>query len=456
MSPHVLIADDDPGVLAGLELVCRAAGYRTTAVRTGAEALRLACEELPDLCLLDLHLPEGTGLEVLPEVVALEGAPSVVMMTGESDVQTAVEAMRQGAADFLEKPVRRLVLEGVLARVLRTRALVRERDHLRDEVSRLRSGSIVGSSSQVQQVLDLVRRVASTPRTTVLISGESGVGKELVAREVHQQSARAQGPFVAVNCAALSESLLEAELFGYEPGAFTGGAPKGHAGLISAAEGGSLFLDEIGELAAPLQAKLLRVLQERAFRRVGGNTDQAMDVRVIASTNRELSEMVEAREFREDLFYRLNVMSIRVPALRERSSDVPELATHFLASFAAEFGKQFTSFSAAAMDRLQAHDWPGNVRELRNTIERAALLGPGGSVLPEHLGLGEATGPRGSHAGPGAEGLPLGDRSLKSVEEALIRRVLDENAGNRSRSARVLGINRTTLYNKLKAYGIEP
>ena len=455
MSPHVLIADSDPGVLAGLELVCRAAGYSVRGVGSGAEALRLAIEERPDLCLLDLHLPEGSGLEVLPEVVALEGAPSVVMMTGEADVQTAVEAMRQGAADFLEKPVRRQVLVGVLARVLRNRAVVRERDHLRDEVSRRMSGAIVGSSSLVQQVLDLVQRVASTPRTTVLISGESGVGKELVARAVHQQSARKDGPFVAVNCAALSESLLEAELFGYEAGAFTGGAPKGHTGLIAAAEGGSLFLDEIGELATPLQAKLLRVLQERTFRRVGSNVDQSMDVRVIASTNRELTLMVESGEFREDLFYRLNVMSIRVPALRERAEDIPELSTHFLASFSGEFGKQYTGFTAAAMARLQAHDWPGNVRELRNTIERAALLGPGGSVLPEHLGLGEQTLARAPLPGGVAGGLPLGDRSLKGIEEALIRRVLEENAGNRSRSARVLGINRTTLYNKLRAYSIE-
>jgi len=457
MSPHVLIADDDPGVLAGLELVCRAAGYTTTGVGTGAEALRLAREERPDLCLLDLNMPEGTGLEVLPEVVALEGAPSVVMMTGEADVQTAVEAMRQGAADFLEKPVRRQVLEGVLTRVLRNRAVVRERDQLRGAVSRLMSGAIVGSSALVRQVLDLVQRVASTPRTTVLISGESGVGKELVAREVHQQSARRGEPFVAVNCAALSESLLEAELFGYEPGAFTGGSPKGHMGLIAAAEGGSLFLDEIGELAVPLQAKLLRVLQERTFRRVGGNRDLPMDVRVIASTNRDLSQMVEAGEFREDLFYRLNVMSIRVPALRERAEDIPELATHFLATFAEEFGKEFSGFASAAMTRLQAHDWPGNVRELRNTIERSALLGPGGAVLPEHLGLGEHAGPRASFLGSDAAGggLPLGDRSLKKVEEALIRRVLEENAGNRSRSARVLGINRTTLYNKLRAYEIE-
>ena len=454
MPGHVLIADDDPGVLAGLASVCRAAGWTVSEASTGPDALRAAREERPDVCLFDIHMPGASGLEILPEVIAQERAPSVVVMTGIADVPTAVAAMREGAADFLEKPVRREVLEGVLARVLCNRAVVRERDRLREELALLRSGPVVGSSRAIRQVLDLVQRVAATPRTTVLISGESGTGKELVAQAVHDGSARAARPFVAVNCAALAESLLEAELFGYEPGAFTGGSPRGHAGLIASAEGGSLFLDEIGELAPALQAKLLRVLQERNYRRVGGNADLAMDVRIIASTNRDLDAMVAGGQFREDLFYRLNVMSIHVPALRERIEDVPALATHFLHTFGDEFGKELTGFSEAAMRRLQAHDWPGNIRELRNTVERAALLIPGGVVQPEHLGLG---------VGPGAplparasrDVLPLGDRSLRAVEEALIRRVLEEAGGNRSRSAEVLGINRTTLYNKIRVYGIK-
>ena len=453
MPGHVLIADDDPGVLAGLASVCRAAGWTVSEARTGPEALRAARDECPDVCLLDIHMPGASGLEILPEVVAQERAPSVVVMTGVADVPTAVAAMREGAADFLEKPVRREVLEGVLDRVLRNRAVFRERDRLREEIAGLRTGPIVGSSEAVRQVVELVRRVAATPRTTVLISGESGVGKELVARAVHESSARAPRPFVAINCAALAESLLEAELFGYEPGAFTGGSPRGRAGLIASAEGGSLFLDEIGELAPPLQAKLLRVLQERSYRRVGGNTDREMDVRIIASTNRELDAMVAEGSFREDLFYRLNVMSLHVPSLRERAEDVPELAAHFLRTFGREFGKELTGFSEAAMRRLQSHEWPGNVRELRNTIERAALLVSGGRVDSEHLGLGASpVAPLPARAA--ADVLPLGDRSLRGVEEALIRRVLRETGGNRSRSAQVLGINRTTLYNKIRAYGI--
>jgi len=453
MPGHVLIAEDDPGVRAGLLGVARAAGWTTSGVATGAEALRVAREERPDVCLLDIHREGADGLAVLPDLVALEEAPAVVVMTGVADVPTAVAAMRAGAADFLEKPVRMEVLQGVLARVHHNRAVVHERDRLREELTELRGGAVVGSSAALQRLLDLVGRVAATPRTTVLISGESGVGKELIARAVHERSARASFPFVGINCAALAESLLEAELFGYVAGAFTGGSTSGHAGLIAAAEHGSLFLDEIGELALPLQAKLLRVLQERTYRRVGGDADLQMDVRIIASTNRDLTAMVAEGRFREDLFYRLNVMSLTAPPLRERAEDIPELAAHFLRIFSEEFGKAFRGFSEAAMRRLQTHPWPGNVRQLRNTIERAALLCSGGLVLPEHLGLGAAS-ERASSAQPQAEALPLGDRSLRSMEEALIRRVLEESGGNRSRSAQILGINRTTLYNKLKAYRI--
>ncbi len=449
MPGHLLIADGDPGVLAGLVGVARAAGWTTTAVGEGTDVLRVARLEQPDVCLLDIRMPGDDGVELLPDLVALEGAPSVVVMTGVADVPMAVASMREGAADFLQKPVRKEVLQGVLARALRNRAVIRERDQLREQITELRSGPVVGSSPLVRRVLELVRRIAATPRTTVLISGESGVGKELVARAVHESSARARFPFVAVNCAALAEPLLEAELFGYVGGAFTGGSPKGHAGLIAAADRGSLFLDEIGELALPLQAKLLRVLQERTYRRVGGDADLEMDARIIASSNRDLARMVSEGRFREDLFYRLNVMSLTVPPLRERSADVPELAAHFLRAFGDEFGKTFDGFSQAAMKRLQSHSWPGNVRQLRNTIERAALLSGGGAVLPEHLGLGAASAPA-----PVRDALPLGDRSLRSMEEALIRHVLEETEGNRSRSAQILGINRTTLYNKLRAYRI--
>jgi len=448
-----LIADDDEGVRAGLAAICRAAGHRTSEAGSGRETLDRARGERPDLVLLDLHMPEGTGLEILPELVALDPPPSVVVLTGHADVRIAVRAMQMGAANLLEKPVEPADLREVLSRVLAARSIRAERDRLRDELFQLRAGPIVGGSRSIRRVLEHVARLASTPRTTCLITGESGVGKELVARMIHENSARAQGPFVAVNCAALSESLLEAELFGYEPGSFTGGDARGREGLLAAAEGGSLLLDEIGEMVPALQSKLLRVLQERTYRRVGGSRDLALDVRVIASTHRDLASMVERGEFREDLYYRLNVLSIAVPPLRERVEDIVPIANHFLEQIARELCRPLVGFSRAAIERLESYPWPGNVRELRNAVERAAILAADGTLQPEHLSL---DGPRPS-ARSEARGasLPLAGWSLKGLEESLIREALRSFAGNRSRVARELGINRTTLYNKMKQYAIE-
>jgi DNA-binding NtrC family response regulator len=337
-----------------------------------------------------------------------------------------------------------------LERVLRERAQATQRQPAREEPPSL-SSPIVGRSEPIRRLLDQIQRVASAPRTTVLISGESGTGKELVARAVHELS-RPNSPFVAVNCAALTESLLEAELFGYDPGAFTGGSPKGHPGLIASAAGGTLLLDEIAELALPLQAKLLRVLQERTYRRVGGCADLAMDARIVASTNRDLQAQVDAGLFREDLFYRLNVLSLRTPPLRERLDDLPLLARHFLTQFAAELGQPAATLSEAALKRLRAHPWRGNVRELRNVLERAALFASGAAILPEHLELA-ASEPQPQ---PDPEVvLSLSDRSLRTLEQTLIRRVLADTGGNRSHAARVLGINRATLYNKIRALGLD-
>jgi len=338
--------------------------------------------------------------------------------------------------------------------VLAGRVVFGERDRLRDELASLKSGPVVGRSRAIQVVLEHVERVARAPRTTVLITGESGVGKELVARAVHDESDRKDGPFIALNCAAIAEGLLEAELFGYEAGAFTGGNPKGHDGLIAASSGGTLFLDEIGELDSTLQAKLLRVLQERTYRRVGGNVDLEMDARVVASTNRDLVTMVEAGSFREDLYYRLNVLSIIVPPLRDRREDIAPMAVHFLAHFGSELGRDFTGFSEAAMERLKTHAWPGNVRELRNTIERAAILAAGGEIGSKHLGIQGEQALQPQPAQP-SQALELESFSLREMEETLIRRALDACRGNRSKAARQLGINRTTLYNKLKQYGVD-
>jgi two-component system, NtrC family, response regulator AtoC len=450
MNARVLIADDNDQVRKGLALVCRAAGHEVTEASSGRETLEKAREVRPDLVLLDLDMPEGTGMEVLPELLGLEGSPSVVILTGYVEVDVAVRAMRLGATNLLEKPIEQSELQEVLEATLAQRAGGIGRP--RQEALETRSGPVVGDSPAIRRVLHHVERVAATPRTTILVTGESGVGKELVARAVHEHSARSAGPFVAVNCAALSEGLLEAELFGYEAGAFTGGNARGAEGLVRAAEGGTLFLDEIGELALPLQSKLLRVLQERAYRKVGGTEDLPMDARIVAATNRDLVEMVEEGSFREDLFYRVNVLSIHVPPLRERKSDIALMARHFLAEIAAELGRPALEYSEAAIERLENAPWPGNVRELRNGVERAAILAES-RILPEHLVATTEGRPE-----PALGVLPdvePGDMKLKSLEEAHIRRVIAQCTGNRSKAARELGINRTTLYNKMRQYGIE-
>ncbi len=298
-----------------------------------------------------------------------------------------------------------------------------------------------------------VERSAAAPRTTVLIHGESGVGKELVAREIHSRSARRTRPFIALNCASLGEGLLEAELFGYAPGAFTGALPGGREGLFASAEGGTILLDEIGELDLGLQARLLRVLQERSFRPVGSDVDRPMDVRILAATNRDLSRMVAEGRFREDLYYRLNVLSIRVPALRERLEDLAPLARRFTEDLSAEMRIPAPLLAAGTLARLARHAWPGNVRELRNVIERALVLAGGATIEAEHLGL-ESNGVETISQPKGPLVLDVHDRSLKSVERALIERVLAESSGNRSAAARVLGVNRATLYNKLRVYGL--
>lgn len=314
------------------------------------------------------------------------------------------------------------------------------------------SAKLLRACPGLSELVMRIDRVALAARTTVLIQGESGAGKELVARAIHELSSRRGGPFVALNCAALTEGLLEAELFGYGPGAFTGGDPRGRTGLLEAAEGGTLVFDEIGELAPALQAKLLRALQERAYRRVGETLERPFDVRIVAATHRDLAREVAQGRFREDLFYRLNVLSLGVPPLRARTEDVLPLARRFLARAAAEFGTGARELSGAALAALERHPWPGNVRELEHAVQRAALLSNGPTIEPAHLELGP-TAPGGAPLAQ-VDVLPLGDRSLRAVEQTLIRRVLEESSGNRSRAASVLGINRTTLYAKLKAYGI--
>ncbi len=310
--------------------------------------------------------------------------------------------------------------------------------------------ALVGRSGGLLQVLDAIERIARAPRTTVVITGESGTGKELVAREIHARSARAGGPFVAVNCAALSAELFASELFGHVPGAFTGALPKGRSGLIAAAEGGTLLLDEIGELDPAVQAQLLRVLQERTYRPVGATADQPMDVRIIAATHRDLQQLVAAGRFREDLWYRLNVAAVHVPALRERRADIPCLAQHLLERIAREHDTATPTITPEALADLAQRAWAGNVRELAHALERAAIVAAGGPIDVEHLHDPRARAePR-----PGHLTLEIDDLSIEAVERSLIARVLAESGGNRSRAARTLGVHRATLYGKLRAHGL--
>ncbi len=459
----VLVADDDAQVRAGLTAMCRASGLRTLQAENGQRAVELSAREEPDVVLLDLRMPGRDGLDALAEINALPNAPHVIVVTGVADVSVTVRVMQMGALALLEKPVHLDDLKDNLRTALqrekrepfeipRTRAIIDEEDE--DEGHALaQSVGLIGHSAAIKQVMHLVQRIAAAPRSTVLIGGESGVGKELVARAVHQLSVRCDEAFVPINCAALSDGLLEAELFGYEPGAFTGGRPDGHKGLIAAAEGGTLFLDEVGELAPQAQAKLLRVLEERRYRRVGGSRDLPMNVRIVAATNRDLGQRVEEGAFRSDLFYRLNVLSVLIPPLRERPGDILPISEYILAHLQGELGRPCPLLGRAALSLLEEHQWPGNVRQLRNTLERALLYCQGSTIRPEDIDLESA-----SEDEPLDTDNPLvslTDWNLKKVEKMVIRRVVEECSGNRSRAARELGINRTTLYNKLRQYGIE-
>ena len=446
MKVRLLVVDDEAPLRRVLVELLRALGHDVEEAPSGRAALEGLRTNPRDLVLLDLHMEDGSGLETLPEIRRLPEAPAVIVLTGRADVHTAVEAMKAGAADFLQKPADATMLEAAIVRALRLRGVSRERDRLRADMNALRAGPILGTSRAMERVREAVARVAAAPRTTVLILGESGVGKELVAREIHARSARADGPFVALNCAAIAPELLEAELFGYEGGAFTGAVARGRDGLYAAAEGGTLFLDEVGELAPALQAKFLRVLQEKTYRRVGATSDTVADVRILAATNRDLEVEIAAGHFREDLYYRLNVLSISVPPLRERRDDVALLAEHMRARFAAELGLDSPGFEAEALEQLRAHAWPGNVRELKNTVERALLHAREGYITANDLGLVAGDGALSAGA---LEGL-----TLEAAERVLIERALERCGGNRSQAARELGVNRVTLYKKLRAWGI--
>jgi two-component system response regulator HydG len=453
MKPNVLIVDDDHGHLTMLKTLVAGWGFEPEGAEDGGAALSRVRERAFDLVLMDVRMAAMSGIEALKLIKDYNPAIPVLIMTAYSSVETAIEALKSGAYDYLIKPLDTDLLKLTMERALEHTRLKVENQALRQ---RLPSGfeltNIIGRSRPMRELVELIAMVAPT-EATVLITGESGTGKELVARAIHHNSPRKHGPLVTVNCAALTETLLESELFGHEKGAFTG-ADRRREGRFAQAGKGTIFLDEIGEISPAMQAKLLRVIQEREIQRVGGDAPLQVDVRVLAATNRDLAAEVAAKRFREDLYYRLNVVTLTAPPLRDRREDIPLLAQHFLSRFAEKNRKIIRGFTPRAMDVLVKADWPGNVRELENVVERAVILATGDFVtereLPAHLLPDEAGG---GAACP--ENQALAGVSLEDLERQAILATLDEVGGNKSEAARQLGITRATLHKKLKKYGVE-
>jgi two-component system nitrogen regulation response regulator NtrX len=446
----ILIVDDEKAIQTSLQGVLEDEGYRVAAVGTGSEALGRLAEEVPDLVLLDIWMPGMDGLEVLAEIKRLRPDLAVVLISGHGTIETAVKATKLGAYDFIEKP---LSLEKTLlavARAVEHSRLERENRKLRQQVER--HYQIVGDSPAVRE---LRRQIAVAAPTTgrVLIYGENGVGKELVARAIHALSGRREGPFVEVNCAAIPEELIESELFGHEKGAFTGALAR-RKGKFELAHGGTLFLDEIGDMSLKTQSKVLRVLEEQAFERVGGKDTLQVDVRVIAASNQNVQDLIQQGRFRDDLFYRLNVIPIEVQPLRERKEDIPPLVQHFIAVFSAENGKRPKTVSAQALPYFLAYDWPGNVRELRNMVERLVIMTSHDVIGPEELP--PPLRPKEAARLEETSKAKTLREAREAFERAYILAELRANGWHMTRTAERLGIERSHLYRKLKAYGITP
>lgn len=447
VAPRVLIVEDEEIVRDVLLKVLEKEGYEVDAVEAGEEALKALENQLYDLVLLDLNLPGMHGLNVLSAAPSTQTDAQFIVMTAFGTVDTAVEAMRLGAYDYINKPFRTEELLLTMRRAREEAALRREVAQLRRRAGEQGPGArMVGRSAPMQRLFDLMERVAPT-RATVLITGETGTGKELVARGIHDLSDRARRPFVAINCSALPETLLESELFGHMKGAFTG-AIQNKRGLFEEAAGGTLFLDEISTISPAIQVKLLRVLQERKIKRVGGRDLVPVDFRLIAATNRDLGELVQRGEFREDLYYRLNVFPISVPALRDRREDIPVLANYFRLRFAEENGVEPPEIPPETMARMMAYDWPGNVRELENFIERAVIMHAGAKSIP--FDAPQSLGRRQERELLAKARTERWD--LERLEREYILECLEETHWHQGEAAAILGINRRTLYRKLKKY----
>jgi len=454
----VLIVEDEPNALMGLAELISGWGYRTETARDGIDGWDKARAWDPDIVVTDLKMPRMDGLGLLTKLTedgsGLNANLVVIVLTAMGSIDLAVDAMKMGAYDFLQKPVDPIRLRTILANATR-----QQETEIELEVTRRRLretgvlGGLVGSSPSMLGILFLTERIAPS-NVSVLITGESGTGKELVARTLHSLSPRKSRPFVAVNCAAIPETLIESELFGHEKGAFTGAVEK-RAGCFELAAGGTLLLDELGEMPASTQAKLLRVLEERKFRRIGGRTEQEVDVRVLAATNRDPESAVEDGSLRADLFYRLNVFHIAMPALRDHLEDLPAMAEAMITEMNARHGRKVTGVGPSMLERMMAHDWPGNGRELRNAIERAVILCPDGAPLDAgHLppNFGKSQSPGNSSLDASFVPVRVGS-TVDEAERLLILRTLEATGQNKTRAAEILGISLKTLHNKLKEYG---
>jgi DNA-binding NtrC family response regulator len=450
MAANVLLVDDQPEVLEGLQMSFRRTENNLLTAASGEEAIHLLNSEDVDVVVTDLKMDGIDGLGVLRHALTLNPAPAVIILTAFGTIESAVDALKEGAFHYLTKPVNVKELRVLVEKAAAHRSLLRENLELRQQIDkRFGIEGMIGESPDMQQMFEMIRQVGPT-KTTVLIQGESGSGKEVFAKALHQTSPRAKKPFVAVHCAALPETLLESELFGHERGAFTGAVSR-RPGRFEMASGGTLFLDEVGEIPLSMQVKLLRVLEQREIQRVGGNETVKVDVRLIVATNRELEEEVAEGRFREDLYYRLKVVQVIVPPLRHRRSDIPLLGRHFLADLARENGRPVPALSKEAIEVLQSYHWPGNVRELRNIMENTFVFLKGDVIQPEDL--------------PNAisrvrdiptEGItiPLG-MPLEEVETMYLKKTLASADGNRTRAAEILGISRRTLQRRIKELGIE-
>ena len=449
----IMVVDDEHLIRWSLEQNLKKQGYEVVTAGNGEDALRIVREEQPDLVLLDIQLPGISGMEVLEKVKEFDEETIVIMLTAYGGLETAVNAMRLGAYDYINKPFNLDELGIVIKKALETNDLRLEVARLRTEHRKTAPPDIVATSQHMNRVLDIMDKVAKSEAATVLIQGESGTGKELVAKGIHFKSNRAEKPFVAINCAAVPATLLESELFGHEKGAFTD-AKTMKKGLFELADGGTVFLDEIGDMEMGMQAKLLRFLEERTFRRIGGSRLIPVDVRIISATNKDLMKAIEDKSFRNDLYYRLQVIPIFLPPLRERSDDILLLAGHFIQQFNREFGKHIKGISKAAEKRLLEYSWPGNVRELKNVLERAIILESGDTLMLEHLPQ-EIAG-KSPQQEPVANGffiLPPEGVDIEEVERDLIRQALELSDNNQSKAAKKLNLGIDAFRYRMKKFG---